>query len=295
MVKILFLGANPSDATRLRLGEEVRQIDLKIRLSELRDEFDLKSHWAVRADDLQELLLRHAPNVVHFSGHGSAASEIIFEDDSNYGRPVSAEALSGLFAILKRDIRCVVLNSCYCEPQARAIAEHIDCVVGMAKAISDAAAISFAASFYHALGYGESIKNAFDLGCLNINLMGSGEGETPKLICPRTDPQSLFLVSDERAAGTTRQINDLTRSLIEGNAHERAIVAQILFISPRTPLAELLIERSAADPHPMVRSWLNRALGRLKTTEALKALRRNVADPDPLAALGADDALRELG
>lgn len=294
MVKILFLCANPSDTTQLRLGEEVRQIDLKIRLSKLRDEFELRSHWAVRAGDLPELFQRHAPDVVHFSGHGSASSELILEDDSNYGRPISASALRRLFTILGRNIRCVVLNSCYCEPQAGAIAEHIDCVVGMAKAISDEAAINFSAAFYHALGYGQSIQEAFDLGCLNINLMNPGEEETPKLFCPRTDPRRLFLVSDERAAGTRRQLEDLARGLIEGDAHERAIIAQILFISPSRPLAGLLIERSATDPHPMVRSWLNRALGRLKTTEAVEALRRNAADHDPLAALGAEDALSEI-
>ena len=43
----------------------------KIRSAEYRDTLELVSAWAVRPDDLQQLLLQHQPHVVHFSGHGS--------------------------------------------------------------------------------------------------------------------------------------------------------------------------------------------------------------------------------
>ena len=70
-VVILFLAANPSTTTRLRLDSEVRAIDQALRQANYRDQFDLRQHWAVRVADLQELLLRHQPHIVHFSGHGS--------------------------------------------------------------------------------------------------------------------------------------------------------------------------------------------------------------------------------
>ena len=57
--------------------------------------------------------------------------------------------------MLRDNIRCVVLNACYSEAQAQAIAEAIDCVVGMTSAVGDDAAIEFATAFYRALGYGE--------------------------------------------------------------------------------------------------------------------------------------------
>ena len=53
----------------------------------------------------------------------------------------------------------MVLNACYSETQARAIAEHIDAVVGMTTAVGDQAAINFAAAFYQALGFGRTVKN----------------------------------------------------------------------------------------------------------------------------------------
>lgn len=186
-IKILFLAANPRDTTRLRLGEEVRGIDESLRLAEYRDAFDLEQAHAVRVSDLQGLLLRCEPHIVHFSGHGSSEGEIILEDESGQTQAVPARALSTAFALLKDNIRCVVLNACYSEIQAKAIAESIDCVVGMSTAIGDQAAIEFASAFYQALGYGRSVRTAFDLGCNQIDLASLGEQDTPQLLAPHVD------------------------------------------------------------------------------------------------------------
>jgi hypothetical protein len=69
MIKILFLAANPLNTNRLRLDEEMRAIDAAVRQGDYRDQFDIHSHWAVRISDLQELLLRYQPDIVHFTGH----------------------------------------------------------------------------------------------------------------------------------------------------------------------------------------------------------------------------------
>ena len=142
-VKILVLATNPGKTDQLRLDQEVRQIDAALQQSRFRDSFELEQQWAVRVSDLQRLLLRYKPDIVHFSGHGSEFSEIILEDSDGNSKPVTASALSRLFSLLKDNIQCVVLNACYSEVQAEAIAQHINCVVGMSGAIGDEAAISF--------------------------------------------------------------------------------------------------------------------------------------------------------
>jgi len=193
-IKILFLASNPTDTQPLRLDQEMRAIDQALREAEYRDRFDLKQQWAVRVSDLQGHLLRYMPHVVHFSGHGSASSEIFLEDSSGVSQPLSVRALSNLFSILKDNIRCVVLNACYSEPQAQAIARHIDCVVGMSEAIGDQAAIEFSTAFYRALGYERDVKTAFDLGCSQIDLESLGEQDTPKLITLSKDPRDIKFV-----------------------------------------------------------------------------------------------------
>ncbi|MCI0556227.1 MAG: NACHT domain-containing protein, partial [Anaerolineae bacterium] len=157
--------------------------------------FDIQQHWAVRVSDLQGLFLRHKPEIVHFSGHGSSSSEIVLEDDQGNSSAVSKDILTQLFSILKDNIRCVVMNACYSAQQAQAIAEHIECVVGMSKAIGDEAAIKFSTAFYQALGYGRDVETAFELGCLQIGLASLNEQDTPRLLS-LSNPKEIIFIHD---------------------------------------------------------------------------------------------------
>ena len=195
-VKILFLASMPDDQTRLRLDKEFREIDARIRASKYRDDLELVSAWAVRARDLQEVLLREQPQIVHFSGHGSKSEELCLEDDAGKTQAVSKAALTGLFRILKDNVRIVVLNACYSRPQAKAITEVIDFAVGMKRAIGDKAAIEFASAFYQALGYRRSVQTAFELGCNALQLQGIPEEDTPDLLV-RHGADSAHAVSDQ--------------------------------------------------------------------------------------------------
>jgi hypothetical protein len=75
-----------------------------------------------------------------------------------------------------------VLNACYSKTQALAIAEHVDCVVGMSRAIADSAAINFSAAFYQALAFGENVDHAFQLACSEIDRASLADDDVPQLI-----------------------------------------------------------------------------------------------------------------
>lgn len=192
-LRILFLGASPQGAPALRLDHEVREIDQALRQAEFRDRFDLKQQLAVRVADLQTALLRHRPQIVHFSGHGEVDG-VFLEDEGGRLQRVPGTALARILAVFKKQIRCVVLNACFSQEQAEAIAKDIDCVVGMSTSIGDRAAIRFAPAFYQALAFGSSVRTAFDLGCAQIDLDGLGEGTTPQLVALRTDPDEIVFV-----------------------------------------------------------------------------------------------------
>jgi len=196
IIKILFLAANPQDTTRLRIDEEMRAVDQALRMTKYRDRFDLRLHWAVRYNDLQELLLRHKPHIVHFSGHGIQPGELILQSEHGI-HPVNAKALSALFAILKDNLHCVVLNACYSEVQANAIAEHIDCVIGMSGGVKDSTSMNFATTFYQALGYGKDLKSAFDLGCVQIS-ENLDEQNKPIIIATNINPSRIFFLRNEK-------------------------------------------------------------------------------------------------
>jgi hypothetical protein len=192
---ILFLAANPDGVTKLALDQESRAIREKIRSSDYPKSLDLKTEWAVRPDDLLQYLNEYRPHVVHFSGHGSPNEELILHDSNDQPQQVSKAALRALFTTLKDNVRLVVLNACYSRPQAESIIEVIDCAVGMKRAIGDAAAIVFAASFYRALGFGRSVKEAFDQGVAALLLQGIRETDTPELLTKAgVNPSNIRLV-----------------------------------------------------------------------------------------------------
>jgi hypothetical protein len=180
--KILFFAANPTATLRLSLDEEVRAITQKIRAARFRDTIDLITAWAVRPDDLLQYLNEHDPTIIHFSGHGGGMTGLVMQGDSGSPILVEARALRELFKSLKSKVRLVVLNACDSLVQAKAIAKEIDCVIGMRVSIGDEAARVFAASLYRAIGFGRSIKEAFDQGKVALRLDGIPEADTPVLI-----------------------------------------------------------------------------------------------------------------
>lgn len=197
-IRALFLAANPLGTDRLQLDEEIRAISEKIRSAEYRDIIELVSAWAVRPDDLLQLLNQYKPQIVHFSGHGSSAGEIVLVDNTGTSKPVNTSAIRTLFRTLKDNIRLVVLNACYSRIQATAIIEAIDCAVGMNTAIGDKAAIIFAASFYRALGFGRSVQEAFEQGKTALLLEGIPEENTPDLLCRAgINASQVFIVASE--------------------------------------------------------------------------------------------------
>jgi AAA-like domain/CHAT domain len=186
--KILFLAANPKNTTQLRLDEEIREIQQSLKLAKDRDQFQVSQNWATRTQDIQKVMLEDTtPQIVHFSGHGEDESDgdggLVFEDGQGNAKLVSSEALAGLFSLFEKEVQCVLLNACYSDVQAKAIAQSIPYVIGMSQAIGDTAALKFATGFYGALAAGKTIDLAYKFGCNNIQLELTGnEHLTPVLI-----------------------------------------------------------------------------------------------------------------
>lgn len=181
MRTILILAANPKDTSRLRLDQEVREINDGLQRARRRDEFAIKQVWAARPVDIRRAMLDLKPNIVHFCGHGGGDDGIALEDEAGNAKSVGSEALAGFFELFADKVGCVILNACYSEIQAEAIARHIEYVIGMKKGVEDTAAIEFAVAFYDALGAGESVEFAYKLACNAIQWAGLPGHLTPVL------------------------------------------------------------------------------------------------------------------
>lgn len=202
-VQVLFLAACPSGTPPLRLDQEVKAIQEALRMSKNGERFEVEQSWAAGDRELQDGLLRHAPDLVHLSAHGSRSGRILLEQSAEMRdlgpRPAPApppedlwlQGLVRIFAAARGRIRCVVLNACHSEPIAQALAQVVGCVVGMSDAIEDAAAIRFSWSFYNALGYGMSLKSAFDLAMGQIAMAGLQTSQVPRLITAGAAPDGI--------------------------------------------------------------------------------------------------------
>jgi CHAT domain len=181
LIRVLFLASDPSDAVRLRLGQELRDIREKLQMAKQRDKFVLESREAVRPGDLTQAIFDVEPHIIHFSGHGTNKGDLCFEDVNGRLKTIQPEALAALFEMEAERIQCVVLNACYSQIQAEAISQHIPHVIGMSREIGDKAAIAFAVGFYKALGANRTLEQAYKAGCVEIRLEGISEHLTPVL------------------------------------------------------------------------------------------------------------------
>lgn len=184
--KILFLAAQVTDAVLLRLGAEYGEIRKSLRDSEAGRGVELVFPGPVRPEELDRQILGERPTILHFSGHGAQSGSLAFANEDGATEPLTAERLGELFRILNEDgrIRCVVLNACYSRQNADVIRRYVDFVIGMTGAIRDEAAIRFSSAFYLALGHGESVKTAFELGCLRAGLASVIDSDRTRDLAP---------------------------------------------------------------------------------------------------------------
>ena len=178
---ILFLGANPTNSDRLNLEKEVSEISDELDRAQKRDKFDLKIKMAAQTRDIQSALLEFKPQIVHFAGHGVDQAGLVFEDASGQARLVNGAALAAVFKLVESFVECVVLNACYSEQQAAAIAQYIPYVIGTSQKVGDGVARAFSFGFYNALGSGELYESAYDWGCSSILVDGFSGSPTPIL------------------------------------------------------------------------------------------------------------------
>lgn len=250
--KILILAANPKQTSRLRLDEEVRDIKEGLRLSQQRDKFILQQEWAVRPRDVRRAVLDFRPNIIHFSGHGSGTTGLSFEDEIGKEKLVTAEALAGLFGQFAKQVECVVLNACYSEEQALAIAQHIDYVIGMNAAIGDKAALEFAVGFYDALvAYDprydtySRIEFAFNIACNAIQFAGVSGISIPimkkKPHLGKVEEQPANLVEESRLSNDTVPANQNQASPITQQQNSNLIDEDLAAIEVRIPQKEFTL------------------------------------------------------
>ena len=209
MIRLLVLAANPRSTDPLRLGEEVREIESKLRTGPGQSAFKVQSAWAVTTDELMYQLNAVQPNIIHFSGHGTEDGQIVLEDSSGQAKPLSVQAVKLVFANFSQWLQVVVLNACYSAALADALVDNVDAVVGMKSSVLDAVAITFSANFYRALGFGRTVQDAFSQAVASLALEAVGGDGVPVLRHRAgVDPALVRLMGESNTALALRRAED---------------------------------------------------------------------------------------
>jgi hypothetical protein len=182
-IRILVLSSNPWTGSRILLDEEAREIFERLQEGPYRDRFQLHNHVTIRVSDLQKLLLMYEPHIVHFSGRGSQRCQVFLGETDGRGKGVDQQGLANLFALYNTHVRLVLLNTCFTKAQARSISEVINYSIITGTGIGDKVGVTFAGAFYRALGFGKSIRVAFE----------SAKAELALTRIPRTRGIELFV------------------------------------------------------------------------------------------------------
>jgi CHASE2 domain-containing sensor protein len=196
-VVILVAAANPEGTPLLNTNGEVKALQDGLN-GKLRHLFaPVRYCLNASAQDLISCIQQLRPHVVHFSGHGSQQDELVFsemreieerEDGKVVGRrrestsqSVGAETLTNIFRLGEPNLKLVVLNACYSATQAQAIAQHVDCVLGIAGRTHGLYAERLAKGLYQALANGYSISKAIEAAEIELSLPGAISQSPPVL------------------------------------------------------------------------------------------------------------------
>lgn len=171
---VLFVGADPTGGT-FAIEEELRLVETELgRWGS--EAFRIVSDLDLRPSELQGLLNRHRPELLHFSGHVTEDGALMLLDPSDQGHVVPRELVTRIFAGEGRRVRCMVLNACNGDVLAPALSEAAEVIVAMSGVVTVRAAHAFSVRFYEALAGGRSVKEAFAQAMLEVEL-GGFQGE----------------------------------------------------------------------------------------------------------------------
>ena len=134
---------------------------------------------------------------MHLSAHNDPNTGILFTNEAGKQQAVTVDGLKEVFKVHKEYVRCVVINSCASKEFAEAIAQVIDCVIGMSEAIKDHSAMVFSSAFYKTLSYRESVGKAFEAGIAEMVLQNQKGSHVPMLISPRKDPSKIYFLTND--------------------------------------------------------------------------------------------------
>ena len=175
---ILFLAANPT-SEKLSFGEEFKHIFAKLTEKDIKNKFEICLNDGTTLEKMLDKIDDFQPEILHFAGHGKEVNPdeprsggLAFHNSDYQGEKVlDAQRIKSIFNRLKnkpkhQNLKIVLFNACYSEPQAKALSECQLYAIGTSDEITSPAARTFAAGFYRKYAHCENVEEAVDSGLI---------------------------------------------------------------------------------------------------------------------------------
>jgi len=169
----------------ISLNQEIQKIECFIKGAVKPHSFEIKIRIVVSPQDIRKALGEERPEIVHFCVQSTQSGDLVLKDHQGNDRVVEREILAELFKWYVDAVKCVLVNTSYSFPSAKAISQHINYVISLEQSIQEEAAIVFAEGFYNWLRYNDInnssiIARAFHEGIVALKL-DSSKGMIPDL------------------------------------------------------------------------------------------------------------------
>jgi hypothetical protein len=176
-MKIMYVASNPSEASSLRLEQEINV--LQGRFSAVSGEpIRFLTFPSLAFEDFPVELSRLRPDVLHISAHGDERTGTLALSNEA-GDPVRLAA-DALLAFLRIDPpRLVYLNACDSEAIAEKMVELVPYAIGTSAPISNRSARAAAVTFYDRILRGATVQDAFDA---SEQMLASLQGNTARSV-----------------------------------------------------------------------------------------------------------------
>jgi hypothetical protein len=185
-LKVLAAVAAPIDQPPLDWERELAYLHDALHDLGAAEQVELAVCPHLTLERLHQALAEHAPDVIHFIGHGEFRPEqrlglLMLENE--YRRSVPVAAADAARAFRRYSANLVVLNACETAQGAWAglapalVRADIPAVVAMQWPIEDRAAICFSRSFYQALAQGKTVDECLAEGRMGVHSAHGGPGD----------------------------------------------------------------------------------------------------------------------
>ena len=201
--------------------------------------------------DLARFIRQHDPTILHLSLHGGEGMLSFFEKD------LDANDLVKFIASWIADgsrLQLMIANVCYSATLARALAQHVDFVIGHEIPVADQDAVKFAQVLYGYLGAGKNLLLSYEAAKLQSNpycLVGRSNAKEFRLPLPAGLFSSSTAAADGNQPGCASETQTLSLQSVILHELKRHLAREDASPACDAPLSMKLTIQVTSSPSPV--------------------------------------------